>query len=160
MEDKERIITYISGVYIITFLSEWKKSERMGIKAKLYNTISKKHDMFHNQLLQAKRKNKNCSKNCQLFIEANAIAVKGWEKTIKETKGLTISVTTTIRKLYDMNKENFTRIYGIKEEDFIKLDAEEGVKEKAFSSFKMGRILIDSVKEKMNEHPKYKESKN
>ena len=143
MEEKERILTYITGIYILTFLGEWNKSERIGMKAKIYNTIAKKHDMFLKQIL----KKKKCSKNCQLFSKASKFAILGWSKATKDkdTKNITISGSTTIRNIYNFNKENFTRIYGLTEENFIELDKESHVQ--VFSSCKMGRILVDYAKE-------------
>ena len=156
MEDRERIATYIDGIYMLTFLSEWKQGERLGIKAKIYNTITKKHNVFHKQLLEEKTKKKSCSKNCRLFVIASSIAIKSWDRATNETKGLTISVSTTIRNIYNLNKENFTRLYGLKEEDFVKFDKEEGVGVKTFSSCKMGRVLSEFAKE---ETEKYLEEK-
>ena len=71
----------------------------------------------------------------------------GWSKATKDkdTKNITISGSTTIRNIYNFNKENFTRIYGLTEENFIELDKESHVQ--VFSSCKMGRILVDYAKE-------------
>lgn len=149
MTEQDRILTYIAGIYVVTLMGEWKKTERIGIKAKIYNTIMKKHASFHNQILQSHKKKKSCSRNSQLFAVASDYAVKGWEKAVKETKGLTISVSTTIRNLYNFNKENFTRLYGLTEDDFVKFDKEEGAGYKTFSSCKMGRILNECAKEQI-----------
>jgi len=152
MEEKERIVTYITGIYILTFMEQWKKSEMIGAKAKIYNTIVKKHNVFHKQLVELKnKKREKVSKNCEIFIKASSFAIKSWDRAVKDSKGLTISVSTTIRNIYNLNKENITKIYGLKEDDFIKFDHLDGGGIKTFSSCKMGRILVDYAKEEIEQ---------
>jgi len=155
MSDEERTMTYVAGIHILAFLSQWRDGERLGVKAKIYNTITKKHNVFHKQIFEMQRKKKKCSEKCHLFIEASDYSIKSWNKATKDTKSLTISVSTTIRNIFNLSKENFTKIYGLKEEDFIKFDQEEGVGSKAFSSCKMGRILIDYAKEEISNNERY-----
>jgi len=146
MKEKERILTYITGIYILTFMGEWNKSERIGMKAKIYNTIVKKHDIFLNQI----SKKKKCSKNCQLFSKASKLAILGWNKAAKDQdiKNITINISTTVRNIYNFNKENFSRIYGLTEEHFKELD--KGSNEHIFLSCRMGRILVDYAKKEIN----------
>ena len=145
MEDRELIRTYAIAMFMLALLDEWDKIERIGIVAKIYNTITKKHHNFHQQILQVKQGTKEkYSKKCSLFITASSYAVSVWEECIKETKEYKISANTAIHNLFRLNSENFTRIYGLSDADFKQFDNDlsRGV---TFSSCKVARILSDRL---------------
>lgn len=145
MEDQDLIRTYATAMFMLAFLDEWEKSERIGVVAKIYNTITKKHNVFHDQILQAKlKKRQKYSKKCSLFVVASSYAITAWDECIQQTKHYKVSANTAIHNLFRLNKENFERIYGLKEEDFKKLNSDFkcGV---TLSSCKVARILHDRL---------------
>ncbi len=147
MEDESLLKTYANGMFMLAFLDEWDKIERIGIIAKIYNTIKKKHDVFHKQIMQVEKgKKKKYSHKCSIFILASNFAIKAWEDCILETKDAKISANITLHNLHRLDKENFERIYGLTSEDFKKLQKglECGV---TLSSCKVARILLDHLEQ-------------
>jgi len=150
MKDRELIRTYSTAMFMLALLDEWSKIERIGIVAKIYNTITKKHNVFHQQILDVKKgAKKKCSKKCSLFVLASGYAVEVWEDCVQDTKKYKISANTAIHNLFRLNSESFTRIYGLNEEDFKKLDNDllQGV---TFSSCKVSRILHERLQLEIN----------
>jgi len=46
-EEKSLIRSYASAMFMLALLDEWNKIERVGVVAKIYNTIVSKHKNFH-----------------------------------------------------------------------------------------------------------------
>jgi len=148
MTDEELIHCYAVGIYMLTLLDEWERIERIGIVAKIYNTISKKHSVFHKQHIEVSRgKKKKYSKKCELFIRASAYSTIAWKKTIRETTGATVLANTIIHNLYMRNANLIERIYGLKEEDFRKLDNSYHKKREyvTLPSCKIARVLNEET---------------
>jgi len=124
MTDKEYVKTYAVGMFMLTFLDEWKDLEKIGIVAKIFNTITKKHNVFHKQILEVQqKKRKKLSKKATLYVFAEKIAIESYNNALKKQESKRRIVTnTTIRHLYNLSRENIEHIYGLKEEDFKKLD--------------------------------------
>lgn len=147
MTDERLIQTYMTGMFILSLLDEWSKLERIGIVAKIYNTITAKHNVFHKQYLDAEKgRKKKYSKKCELFIRGSAYAIIAWERVIKETDGISLASNTTMHNLFRLNADDFTRIYGLQEEDFKKLDS-NNLHGLVFQSCKVANLLNkESVK--------------
>jgi uncharacterized protein YcaQ len=147
MSDKELLKIYSSAMYVLAFLDEWDKVERIGAVAKVYNTITKKHNNFHKQIHEVKTgKKKKYSKKCELFIKSSANAVAVWEETIRETKTTKISANSVIHNLFRLNRDGFERIYGLSEDVFLKLD-NNNKHGAVFASCKIARILTEKTEE-------------
>ena len=150
MNDFELMKIYSAAMYILAFLDEWNKIERIGPVATIYNTITAKHNNFHKQIYDVKiGKKKKYSKKCELFVQSSAISIAVWEETINETRTTQISANSVIHNLYRLNRDGFNRIYGFKGEDvFLKLDNnnQHGA---VLSSCKIGRILMEKTEEKI-----------
>jgi len=124
MSEQEYIKTYAIAMFMLTFLDEWSEVEKIGVIAKIFNIITKKHNVFHSQILDySENRRKKISKKTTLFVMAEKIAIRSYEKAFKNKKSSrTIMINTTVHYLYNLNKENFDRLYGINEEVFKKFD--------------------------------------
>ncbi len=145
--NKEKLIEiYASGIYMLSLLEEWSALERLGKSAEIYNTITKKHNFFFKQIDEYnKKKRKKISEKCTLFIKASSLANTAWKETAKNTKSITISANTTIHNLYRLNSEDFTRIYGLNEDDFRILDS-KNQHNSILNSCKMARLLLENTR--------------
>ena len=145
-QEQSLIKTYATAMFMLALLDEWNQVERVGISAKIYNRLILKHNNFHKQLNEVKLgKKKSYSYKCSLFIKASAYAVIVWDKVIQKTKGKTISANTIIHNLYRLDADNFMRVYGIKEESFKKLNAQQcGV---TLASCRVARLLSEELEE-------------
>ena len=145
MDDIALIRTYVTGIFMLAFLDEYEKHERIYSFAKVYNTIIKKNGNFQDQIndLAAKRI-KKISHKAKLFSIASECAIIAWDKGIKDTKGLSISAGSAIANLYRLDSENFSRIFNLGEKEFqyIGRSSQAGV---TLSSCKMSRFLMEHV---------------
>lgn len=145
MSDKELIKAYVVSVYILALLDEYGKLERLGAFAKVYNTIVRKNAVFQKQIQElSMRKKKKISHKAKLFSLASKLAQSSWDKTTKETKGISISVGSTVTNLFRLNEDVLSRIYGFKAEDFRRISklSQAGV---TLSSCKMARVLTENT---------------
>jgi len=146
-KDKELIHVYCIGIYSLALLDEYGKLERFGSLAKVYNTITKKFNVFHKQLFNYKhKKSKKISHKTTLFVEANKIADMAWSAAMKETLKTSILVDKTVYSLYFHNRDMYEKIYGIGEDDFheLKIRHVEGT---TLSSSRVARILTEKTKQ-------------
>jgi hypothetical protein len=143
-ENHSLAVTYATAMFMLTLLDEWSKAERIGASAKIYNRIIQKHHNFYKQIHDVKSgKKSNYSKKCKIFVEATAQAVVAWKSVMQETKGTTISANTVIHNLYRLDAENFSRIYGLDEDIFKKLNSKQcGV---TLASCRVARVLYERV---------------
>lgn len=151
-EDEETYIrTYATGIFILAFLDEWSRVERMGVVAKIYNQIILKHSNFHKQISEVQsKKKKKYSQKCALFIKASAYSVSAWDKVINETHQNEISINTTIHNLYRLNSESFKKLYDLNEGLFKKLDNnKQGV---TLQSCRIARILLERLDETIDKN--------
>ncbi len=151
MQEKQKhslIKTYATAMFILALLDEWSRAERIGASAKIYNRLVQKHNNFHKQINEVKyNKKKNYSKKCSLFVKASAYAVVVWDRVMQETKGSTISANTVIHNLYRLDADNFTKIYGLDEDIFKKLNSKScGV---TLASCRVARILHEELQEQI-----------
>ena len=139
-QEQTLIKTYATAMFMLALLDEWSRAERIGVSAKIYNRLVQKHNNFHKQIDEVKLgKKKSYSDKCSLFIKASAYAVVVWDKVMQETKGNTISANTVIHNLYRLDVDNFTKIYGLDEEIFKKLNTKAcGV---TLASCRVARLL-------------------
>ena len=150
MKNDELIRAYTISIFIISFLDEYGKLERLGSFAKVYNTIIKKNNIFQDQIYDFQRKKrKKISHKAELFFIAKKISLLAWDKNLKESTGTSISAGTTISNLFRLNKEHLTKIYGFDEIDFLKINQQsqanttlDGI---TFHSCKMARVLTEST---------------
>jgi len=147
-QEHSLIRTYATAMFILAFLDEWSRAERIGASAKIYNRLIQKHNNFHKQINEVKNgKKKNYSKKCSLFVKASAYAVIVWERVMQETKGNTISANTVIHNLYRFDAENFKKIYALDEDVFQQLNAKPcGV---TLASCKVARVLQEALQEQI-----------
>jgi len=58
---------------VLALLDEWSKIERVGVVAKIYNTIVSKHKIFHKQIHEVNNGKKiKYSRKCELFVLASS----------------------------------------------------------------------------------------
>lgn len=146
------MVVHSIGMFMLGLLDEWNKLERTGSVAIIYNTINKKHSIFHKQILEMReKKRKKYSHKCVLFNLATTISIEAWGNSIIETKKFKISANTTIHNLYRLNRDSFTRIYGLKEDVFRKIN-KIGIKGLTLSSCKVSRIMINALENAINAH--------
>ena len=149
-EDQEYALirTYATAMFMLALLDEWSKAERIGSSAKIYNRLIQKHNNFHKQINEVKRgKKKSYSHKCALFVKASAYAVVVWERVMQETKGETISANIVIHNLYRLDSDNFTKIYGLDEDIFKKLNSKQcGV---TLASCRVARVLHERLQEQI-----------
>jgi len=140
------IKTYATAMFMLALLDEWSRVERIGVSAKIYNRLIQKHSNFHKQIDEVNRgKKKRYSQKCALFIRASAYTITTWDSAMQETKGNTISANTVIHNLYRFDTENFTKIYGLDENIFKKLNSQScGV---TLSSCRVARVLHETLQE-------------
>lgn len=68
MQDNNLVKTYAVGIFMLALLDEWSRVERIGIVAKIYNTITLKHNNFHKQIHELSTgKKKKLSLKCNIF---------------------------------------------------------------------------------------------
>ncbi|WP_152184393.1 hypothetical protein [Sulfurimonas indica] len=145
MNDKELIKIYSVGLFMLALLDEWSTIERIGSVAKIYNTITKKHNNFHVQIHDVEHgKKKKYSHKCNLFIHASALSIAAWEESVKYTKNLSISANTALHNLYRLNSDGLSRVYGLTEEIFKSIDKTKQTGA-VFSSCKAARIMTDAI---------------
>lgn len=142
------IKTYATAMFMLALLDEWNKAERIGINAKIYNRLIHKHNNFHKQINEVNRgKKKSYSDKCSLFVKASTYAVVVWDRVMQETKGAAISVNTVIHNLYRFDADNFTKIYGLDEDIFRKLNSQScGV---TLASCRVARVLHETLQEQI-----------
>ena len=138
--------TYTTAMFMLALLDEWSRVERIGITAKIYNRLIQKHNNFHRQIYDVKKGRKGkYSQKCELFVEASAYAISVWDKVMKDTKDSTISANIVIHNLYRLNAQNFSKVYGLYEEDFLKLNSQAcGV---TLASCRVARLLLEGVED-------------
>jgi len=143
-QEHSLIKTYASAMFMLALLDEWSRVERIGVSAKIYNRLIQKHNNFHKQIDEVKLgKKKSYSNKCTLFVKASAYAVVVWDKVMKETKGITISANTVIHNLYRLDVESFSKIYGVHEDIFKKLNSQScGV---TLASCRVARLLYEEL---------------
>lgn len=145
MSNEELIRAYAVSIMIITFLDEYSQLERTGVLAKVYNKITKKNSVFNKQIQDFKLKKRlKISHKANLFLFAQSCAIRAWSKGIKESTKETISVGTTVANLFRLNNEYISKIYGLNEAEFIKINklSRAGV---TLPSCRMARILTDHI---------------
>ncbi len=147
-QERALIKTYATAMFILALLDEWSKAERIGVSAKIYNSLIKRHNNFHKQINEVNSgKKKSYSDKCSLFIKASTYAVVVWDRVMQETKDNTISANTVIHNLYRLDANNFTKIYGIDKEIFKKLNSKAlGV---TLTSCRVARLLSEGLEEQI-----------
>ena len=143
-EERSFIKTYGVAMFMLAFLDEWSRVERIGVVSKIYNRLLQKHSNFHKQIDDVKRKRKKAySKKCALFIEASAYSIAAWERVLSDTKAYQISANTTIHNLYRLDALNFTKLYGLEEDVFRELNNNtQGV---TLQSCRVARLLLEAL---------------
>jgi len=146
IEKHSLIKTYATAMFMLALLEEWSRVERIGVSAKIYNRLTKNHNNFHKQINDVKsNQKKRYSQKCSLFIHASACAITAWNSVRQETKGNTISVNTVIHNLYRLDANNFSKIYGLDEDIFKKLNSQAcGV---TLASCRVARLLNETLQE-------------
>ena len=147
LEKHSLIKTYATAMFMLALLDEWSRVERIGASAKIYNRLVQKHNNFHKQINEVKKGKKSYSDKCSLFVKASAYAVVVWDRVMQETKGSTISANTVIHNLYRLDADNFTKIYGLEEDIFKKLNSKScGV---TLASCRVARLLHEELQEQI-----------
>ena len=150
-EEKKIIRTYSTAMFMLALLDEWNKVERIGVVAKIYNTIVAKHRNFHKQIHDVNNgKKEKYSRKCELFVLASSYSIVAWDKIIKETENNTISINTTIHNLFRLDAENFQRIYSLDIEVFKKLNNKQSTV--TLQSCRVGRLLLESLEGIVNKN--------
>ncbi|WP_457750305.1 hypothetical protein [Sulfurimonas sp.] len=145
MEDKELIKIYSVGMFMLALLDEWDRLERIGSIAKIYNTITKKHNNFHAQIHDVESgKKKKYSHKCSLFIHASALSIVAWKESSMTTSDIEMSANTVLYNLYRLNAAGMKRIYGLDEDLFKKVN-NTGATGTVFSSCKAARIMTENI---------------
>jgi len=149
-EEKTLVNTYVLGIFMLSLLDEWDNFERVGITARIFNTITKKHNNFHAQILDLKSgKRKKVSKKCELFAQASSLATIAWQEVVTSIESnIAISANVVIHNIFRLNSKNIEWIYGLQQSDFIKLtkNTETGT---TLSSCRMARLLSEKVESKL-----------
>ena len=150
-EEKSLIRSYATAMFMLALLDEWNKIERVGVVAKIYNTIVAKHKNFHKQIHEVNNgKKKKYSRKCELFVLASSYSIVTWEKIINQTDNETISINTTIHNLFRIDAENFHRIYSLDLEVFKKLNNKQSTA--TLQSCRVGRLLLESLEDIVNKN--------
>lgn len=157
MEDAVLVRSYTTGIFILAFLDEYGRHERLREFAILYNVIIKKNGAFQDQIndLLAEKREK-ISHKASLFHIASQCAISSWEESVKESVGLSISAGSAIANLYMRDQENFSKLFNIDKMLIFDLAeaSEAGVTRE---SCKMAKILMDHADKLIEEHFKSKE---
>ena len=148
LQERTLIKTYATAMFMLALLDEWSRAERIGVSAKIYNRLVQKHNNFHKQIDEVKHaKKKSYSDKCSLFVKASAYSVVVWDRVMKETKGISISANTVIHNLYRLDAESFSKIYGLDEDIFKKLNSQScGV---TLASCRVARVLNEELQEQI-----------
>ncbi len=144
-DDSELIHIYSISIFVLTLLDEWSKLERTGSAAKIYNTISRNHKNFYEQIHAVKKKKKKkLSSKCGLFVAAGLVSRASWDTVVMNSSATAISVNVVILNLYRFNSVMMIKIYGLQRVDFDKLNT-SSAQGSVMQSLKIARLLNEEV---------------
>ncbi len=143
---------YGIGIFMLTLISQYQTTERLGVSALFFNRLSgkehefaKKRQQYALKLKTARKKHKPLPKPPMAlynYDRAVKAAIVSWDEALKnETSKISLSVSGVFNGFWLKEKKILSSLYGFKEQDFkaFEKDAQPGY---LFRSIKIANLLI------------------